>query len=45
VRAAEALAVATAAVPPTVPPTKMRIASNLLRIKSKSFHKGGIIGA
>src|ERR1700704_2815213 len=44
-RAAEALAVETAAVPPTVPPTAMRIASNLLRIKSVSFHKGGIIGA
>src|SRR3954465_14443840 len=43
--AAEALAVETAAVPPTVPPTAMRIASNLLRIKSVSFHKGGIIGA
>jgi hypothetical protein len=35
--AAEALAVATAAVPPTVPPTAMRIASNLLRIKSVPF--------
>src|SRR6201996_6321382 len=35
--AAEALAVETAAVPPTVPPTAMRIASNLLRIKSVSF--------
>src|ERR1700761_4973220 len=45
VRAAEALAVATAAAPPMVPPTAMRIASNLLRIKSVSFHKGGIIGA
>src|ERR1700759_5715524 len=40
--AAEALAVVTAAVPPTVPPTAMRIASNLLRIKRCSFRKGGI---
>src|SRR6201989_2381941 len=38
--AAEALAVDTAAVPPTVPPTAMRIASNLLRIKSVSFQQG-----
>src|ERR1700748_597306 len=43
--AAEALAVATAAVPPTVPPTAMRIASNLLRIKSVSFQQMGLIGA
>src|ERR1700761_4476779 len=39
--AADALAVETAAVPPTVPPTAMRIASNLLRIKSVSFRGVG----
>src|ERR1700759_1189902 len=42
--AADALAVETAAMPPTVPPTAMRIASNLFRIKSVPF-EGGIIGA
>src|SRR6201992_424723 len=40
--AAEALAVETAAVPPTVPPTAMRIASNLLRIKRCSFQRVGL---
>src|SRR6201992_4187555 len=40
--AAEALAVATAAVPPTVPPTAMRIASNLLRIKSGFLSSVGL---
>src|ERR1700760_1410910 len=40
--AADALAVATAAVPPTVPPTAMRIASNLLRIKSVPFKRVGL---
>src|SRR6201996_1243396 len=40
--AAEAAAVETAAVPPTVPPTAMRIASNLLRIKSGFLSRVGL---
>ncbi len=41
--AAEALAVETVAIPPTVPNTAMKILSNLLRIKGKflSFRSKG----